>query len=215
MTALPEIGSAQVCGTFIIVQTASGFALGVKSVKPGGTILFSHVGSLLPLFATNDDPFSSVQASEGDLTCPIKSTCSPGSYPFDLAQEGASLPATLPYTIHVHEDGQASASYRVAVGNLRVALPVAGQAQQPLNIGFVKESFSAAVEIQLRCEGTPETKTIPANQMNGVWTLTPGSVPATFCFKVNAPTATPTSTAFISLTEVVGSDEGDLDIVPP
>ena len=213
--SLPPKGPTQINGEFIIVKSGGDFRLGVSSVKPNATIVYMNAGNFLPVFENNKTPFSSQSMEEGNLIASISGSCAAGAYRFNMT-DGSQETAGFPYTIHVHASGSQSANYLVRNGKLVVLLFVNGEVGKAVSIDFRKEGFSDAVGLTFKGEGTETKATIPAENADGLWTVTPSSLPSVRTIIVGSPTiggqdASPNSHHF----EVVGSDEGDLVIVPP
>jgi len=197
-------------GEFILVIVGNEFRIGVQAVKPGAEIIFEGLGDFAPQFQ-GSNPFGSTSKSEGDLLCTIPASCSPGAYSFGLtASSGA--PTTYPYTIHVVNEGAAKATYRLVNEKLRVVMTLPGKAQTPQNINIKKEGFTAAVQMTVTYSGQSQSFSIPAAETSYLW-HTPGTADK-YTFKVAPPSQAMALPDSIH-TEVIGSDESDLDILPP
>ena len=194
-------------GEFIIVESSNGYNLGVKPVNAGATIKFENVGSMEPSFQSTS-PIESQTEANGDLACELKNPCSPGAYPFDIASSSGP-PTSYPYVINVVTDGEDEATYRYVGEKLRVVLKVEGDTSSAQNIKFTKEGFTDGVTIDVSHSGGSSSFSIPNGDTSYTWSVTPSTVPTKYTFTVG-----PIESAMLD-TEVVGSDESDLDVMPP
>ena len=198
-------------GKFIIVKEGSSYKLGVNPVKPGSIIEFEGVGTHIPVFQGNT-PFSAQTETGNNLSGTIPTSSSLGCFPFALSTSKGS-PSSYPYAINVVSGGEEKATYRYAGGKLRVLLTVEAISNTILSIDFVKEGFTAGVEMTVTHQGQNNTFTIPDGETNYLWSVQLNSTPTTYSFKV-APLVT-TEVVSIPQFEVIGSDDCDLDIMPP
>jgi len=216
MSNLCSIAELQtINGQFIIVKSDQSpyFRLGVKSLAPGAEVEFMDVGGLTPKFENGAEPFSVQNASGANLACQVCNPSPVGVYRFAMTAE--ENPTAFPYVLHIASDGAESARCRMDGGKLKVGLTVGGKVGKVTNVLFTKERFKDAVQLVIqRAGGAPETLFIPEGQCEGVWQCIPDSLPLAFNVFVSPVGEFQPAPGNPLRNQLVGSDEGDLEIDP-
>jgi len=218
MVRLPSAEELSILhGQFILVKTTeengvSSYRIGVDSVAPGARVQIDQATDCDIYFANGLNPLSNtVEDAGGSLVRYVANPNAIGIYQFAISP-GTTTPNEYPYMLHVASDGNLDVRCRCVNDKMRVVLAMDVQPEKFVNIGFVKEHFDDDVTLSIiGSNQSAHELTIPQGQEEGIWQVNAGQSAVTYTITVSG---SGNGLHHVYWDQVVGSDEGDLEINP-